>query len=224
MISKKKALEMIDVIDGMFPDAECELVHNNAFELTIAVLLSAQCTDNTVNKVTKTLFQKYHTPEDYLAVSLEALQNDIRSIGLYRNKAKNIQKLCRSLIDQYDGEIPEDHAKLVGLAGVGQKTANVVMSVAFGEPALAVDTHVERVSKRLGICRWKDSVTEVERKLTSIIPKSRWTKSHHQLIFFGRYHCLAKKPKCDVCPLFADCREGQKRHRAAMRLEGAINE
>lgn len=192
MISKKKALEMIDVIDQMFPDAQCELVHENPFELTIAVLLSAQCTDNTVNRVTKDLFQKYHTPEDYLAVDLEELQQDIRSIGLYRNKAKNIQKLSQSLLDQYDGIVPHTHEQLEGLAGVGRKTANVVMSVAFGEPALAVDTHVERVSKRLGICRWKDSVAEVERRLTSIIPRERWTKSHHQLIFFGRYHCLAK--------------------------------
>ncbi|EGQ3725450.1 endonuclease III [Staphylococcus pseudintermedius] len=217
MISKKKALEMIDVIDQMFPDAQCELVHENPFELTIAVLLSAQCTDNTVNRVTKDLFQKYHTPEDYLAADLEELQQDIRSIGLYRNKAKNIQKLSQSLLDQYDGIVPHTHEQLEGLAGVGRKTANVVMSVAFGEPALAVDTHVERVSKRLGICRWKDSVAEVERRLTSIIPRERWTKSHHQLIFFGRYHCLAKKPKCGVCPLFEDCREGQKRYRASLK-------
>ncbi|AKS67114.1 endonuclease III [Staphylococcus schleiferi] len=220
MISKKKALEMIDVIDQMFPNAECELVHDNPFELTIAVLLSAQCTDNTVNKVTHSLFQKYHTPEDYLAVDLEELQQDIRSIGLYRNKAKNIQKLSQSLLDQFNGEVPHTHAELESLAGVGRKTANVVMSVAFGEPALAVDTHVERVSKRLGICRWKDNVTEVERRLTSIIPKERWTKSHHQLIFFGRYHCLAKKPKCGVCPLFDDCREGQKRYRASLKAAG----
>ncbi|WP_281200606.1 endonuclease III [Staphylococcus schleiferi] len=220
MISKKKALEMIDVIDQMFPNAECELVHDNPFELTIAVLLSAQCTDNTVNKVTHSLFQKYHTPEDYLAVDLEELQQDIRSIGLYRNKAKNIQKLSRSLLDQFDGEVPHTLAELESLAGVGHKTANVVMSVAFGEPALAVDTHVERVSKRLGICRWKDNVTEVERRLTSIIPKERWTKSHHQLIFFGRYHCLAKKPKCGVCPLFDDCREGQKRYCASLKAAG----
>ncbi|ARJ51866.1 endonuclease III [Staphylococcus lutrae] len=223
MISKKKALEMIDVIDQMFPDAECELVHKNPFELTIAVLLSAQCTDNTVNRVTKDLFQKYHTPEDYLAVDLEELQQDIRSIGLYRNKAKNIQKLSQSLLDQFNGTVPQTHAELESLAGVGRKTANVVMSVAFGEPALAVDTHVERVSKRLGICRWKDNVTEVERRLTSIIPKSRWTKSHHQLIFFGRYHCLAKKPKCGECPLFEDCREGQKRFRASTKKTEALS-
>lgn len=214
MISKKKALEMIDVIAEMFPDAECELKHDNAFELTIAVLLSAQCTDNLVNKVTRTLFQKYKTPQDYLNVDIEELQNDIRSIGLYRNKAKNIQKLCQSLIDQFNGDIPNTHKALESLAGVGRKTANVVMSVAFDEPSLAVDTHVERVSKRLGINRWKDNVTQVEERLCSIIPREKWSKSHHQLIFFGRYHCLARKPKCDICPLLDDCREGQKRMKA----------
>ncbi|MCD8915112.1 endonuclease III [Staphylococcus sp. IVB6181] len=219
MLSKKKALAMIDVIDDMFPDAEIELKHDNAFELTIAVLLSAQCTDVLVNKVTKHLFQKYKTPQDYLDVSLEELEQDIRSIGLYRNKAKNIKKLSQSLLDKFDGQIPNNRADLESLAGVGRKTANVVLSVAFGVPALAVDTHVERVSKRLGICRWKDSVKEVEERLCSVIPKDRWNKSHHQLIFFGRYHCLARAPKCDVCPLFDDCREGQKRYREKLRKE-----
>ncbi|MBU6948074.1 endonuclease III [Staphylococcus haemolyticus] len=217
MISKKKALEMIDVIADMFPNTECELKHDNAFELTIAVLLSAQCTDNLVNKVTRTLFQKYKTPQDYLNVDIEELQNDIRSIGLYRNKAKNIQKLCQSLLEQFNGQIPSTHKELESLAGVGRKTANVVMSVAFDEPSLAVDTHVERVSKRLGINRWKDNVTQVEDRLCSIIPKERWSRSHHQLIFFGRYHCLARKPKCDICPLLDDCREGQKRMKAQLK-------
>lgn len=219
MISKKRALAMIDIIANMFPDAECELKHNNAFELTIAVLLSAQCTDNLVNRVTQSLFKKYKTPEDYLGVSDEELQNDIRSIGLYRNKAKNIKKLCRSLIDQFDGQIPQTHQELESLAGVGRKTANVVMSGAFGEPSLAVDTHVERVSKRLGINRWKDNVRQVEDRLCAIIPRERWTKSHHQLIFFGRYHCLAKKPKCEMCPLLEDCREGQKRYKTSLKEE-----
>ncbi|MBE7335001.1 endonuclease III [Staphylococcus haemolyticus] len=217
MISKKKALEMIDVIADMFPNAECELKHDNAFELTIAVLLSAQCTDNLVNKVTRTLFQKYKTPQDYLNVDIEELQNDIRSIGLYRNKAKNIQKLCQSLLEQFNGQIPSTHKELESLAGVGRKTANVVMSVAFDEPSLAVDTHVERVSKRLGINRWKDNVTQVEDRLCSIIPKERWSRSHHQLIFFGRYHCLARKPKCEICPLLDDCREGQKRMKGQLK-------
>ena len=176
-----------------------------------------KCTDNLVNKVTATLFTKYKTPEDYLAVPLEELEQDIRSIGLYRNKAKNIKKLCTSLLEKFNGQIPQTHAELESLAGVGRKTANVVMSVAFGEPALAVDTHVERVSKRLGINRWKDNVRQVEDRLCSIIPRDRWNKSHHQLIFFGRYHCIARKPKCDICPLFDDCREGQKRYKLKLK-------
>lgn len=214
MISKKKTLEMINVIDEMFPDAECELVHENPFELTIAVLLSAQCTDNMVNRVTRDLFKKYKTPEDYLAVPLEELQDDIRSIGLYRNKAKNIQSLCRDLIDKYDGEVPGNYDDLVSLAGVGRKTANVVLSVAFDVPRIAVDTHVERVAKRLGIARYKDSVLEVEKTLMRKIPSELWSKTHHQLIFFGRYHCTARAPKCETCPLLADCREGKKRMKA----------
>lgn len=217
MVSNKKALQMIDVISEMFPDAECELKHDNPFQLTIAVLLSAQTTDNSVNKVTAKLFQKYHTAEDFLQVPQEELENDIRTIGLYRNKAKNIQKLCRSLLDKFNGEIPRTHKELESLAGVGRKTANVVMSVAFDEPSLAVDTHVERVSKRLGICRWKDNVRQVEEKLCKVVPRECWNRTHHQLIFFGRYHCLARAPKCDVCPLFDDCREGQKRYKAKLR-------
>lgn len=205
---------MLSVIDEMFPDAECELTHENPFELTIAVLMSAQCTDNMVNRVTKNLFQKYKTPQDYLDVSLEELQDDIRSIGLYRNKAKNIQSLCRDLIDKYNGEIPGNYDDLVSLAGVGRKTANVVLSVAFDVPRIAVDTHVERVAKRLGIARYKDSVLEVERTLMRKIPDSIWSKTHHQLIFFGRYHCLARSPKCADCPLLQDCREGKKRMKA----------
>src|SRR5699024_7206755 len=177
------------------------------------VLLSAQCTDTLVNKVTAELFKKYKDPEDYLAVSLEELQQDIRSIGLYRNKAKNIRKLCQMLIDDYAGEVPRTHEELMKLAGVGRKTANVVASVAFDEPAIAVDTHVERVAKRLAIARWKDSVSEVEQALMRKIPKEEWSETHHRMIFFGRYHCRSKNPNCPECPLLDLCREGQKRKR-----------
>ncbi|GEK34121.1 endonuclease III [Kurthia sibirica] len=211
MLTIKQWLACLDEMDRMYPDAHCELVHDNAFELTIATLLSAQCTDVLVNKVTKNLFQKYKTPEDYLAVSLEELQQDIRSIGLYRGKANNIQKLCQRLIDVYNGEIPADREELITLAGVGRKTANVVLSVAFGVPAMAVDTHVERVTKRLGLCRWKDNVMQVEETIMKKTPVERWSKAHHQLIFFGRYFCKAQKPNCDSCPLLGTCREGQKR-------------
>ncbi|WP_089738275.1 endonuclease III [Gracilibacillus ureilyticus] len=216
MLTKTQIRHVLDTIGEMFPDAECELNHRNAFDLLIAVVLSAQCTDALVNKVTKDLFQKYHTPEDYLDVSLEELQQDIKSIGLYRNKSKNIQKLCRTLIEEHNGEVPESKAELEKLAGVGRKTANVVASVAFNEPAIAVDTHVERVSKRLGICRWKDSVLEVEKTLMKKIPIEEWSDTHHRLIFFGRYHCKAKSPQCDVCPLLDICREGKKRMKHSM--------
>ncbi|BDH61422.1 endonuclease III [Lysinibacillus sp. PLM2] len=211
MLTKKQWEHCLDEMDRMFPDAHCELVHDNPFELTIATLLSAQCTDALVNKVTKNLFQKYKTPEDYLAVSLEELQQDIRSIGLYRNKAKNIQLLCEKLINEFDGQIPQTREELVTLPGVGRKTANVVLSVAFNIPALAVDTHVERVSKRLGLCRLKDTVLEVEETIMKKTPKEKWSKTHHQLIFFGRYHCKAQNPQCSTCPLLDECREGQKR-------------
>lgn len=195
----------------MFPEAHCELNHSNPFELVIAVALSAQCTDALVNKVTKNLFQKYKTPQDYLKVSIEELQEDIRSIGLYRNKAKNIQKLCRLLLDEYEGVVPRDRDELTKLPGVGRKTANVVVSVAYGVPAIAVDTHVERVSKRLGFCRWKDSVLEVEKTLMKKVPMDEWSITHHRMIFFGRYHCKAQNPQCEICPLLELCREGKKR-------------
>ncbi|WP_093210398.1 endonuclease III [Sediminibacillus albus] len=214
MLNKKQVRYCLDAMEEMFPEAECELVHDNPFELVIAVVLSAQCTDALVNKVTKDLFKKYKTPEDYLAVSLEELQQDIRSIGLYRNKAKNIRKLCQMLIEEYGGEVPSTQEELVKLAGVGRKTANVVASVAFNEPAIAVDTHVERVSKRLAICRWKDSVLEVEKTLMQKVPKEEWSQTHHRMIFFGRYHCKAKNPNCSECKLLDICREGQKRMKA----------
>lgn len=206
-----KVRRVLDTIADMFPDARCELNHSNPFELTIAVLLSAQCTDETVNKVTESLFRKYRRPEDYLAVPLEELEQDIRRIGLFRNKAKNIQALCALLLEKHNGEVPQSHDQLVELPGVGRKTANVVVSNAFGVPAIAVDTHVERVSKRLGLAMANDSVLEVEKKLMKKVPKDEWTQTHHRLIFFGRYHCKAQNPKCETCPLIDLCREGKQR-------------
>lgn len=211
MLNKEQIRFCLDTMGEMFPEAHCELNHSNPFELVVAVALSAQCTDVLVNKVTKTLFEKYKTPEDYLKVSLEELQNDIRSIGLFRNKAKNIQKLSQLLLDEYNGEVPMDRDELTKLPGVGRKTANVVVSVAFGIPAIAVDTHVERVSKRLAICRWKDSVLEVEKTLMKKVPRDEWSVTHHRMIFFGRYHCKAQNPQCPSCPLLDVCREGKKR-------------
>ncbi|MFD1360533.1 endonuclease III [Lentibacillus salinarum] len=219
MLNKSQVKHCLDVMKEMYPEAQCELNHDNPFELVIAVLLSAQCTDNLVNKVTTSLFEKYKAPEDYLAVPLEELQRDIQSIGLYRNKAKNIRKLCQMLIDDYDGEVPRSKSELMKLAGVGRKTANVVASVAFKEPAIAVDTHVERVAKRLAICRWKDSVLEVEQTLMKKVPKDEWADTHHRMIFFGRYHCKARNPQCPECPLLELCREGQKRMKKRETME-----
>ena len=196
---------MVDVMLGMYPDADCELVHSNEFELTIAVLLSAQTTDRGVNKVTPNLFKKYRTPADYLTVPLLELENDLRAIGLYKTKSKNIRKLCELLISDYNGKIPGNYDDLIRLPGVGRKTANVVLSVWFGVPRIAVDTHVERISKRLKFARQKDSVLEVENRLMYLLPEDKWSHAHHAMIFFGRYHCIAKRPKCGVCPLYEMC-------------------
>lgn len=211
MLNQSQIKFVLTTLEDMFPEADCELNHSNPFELLVAVVLSAQCTDALVNKVTPGLFAKYKSPEDYVHVPLEELEQDIRSIGLYRNKSKNIRKLSQMLIDEYDGEVPSSKVELEKLAGVGRKTANVVSAVAFNEPAIAVDTHVERVSKRLGICRWKDSVLEVEKTLMRKIPEEKWSETHHRMIFFGRYHCKAQNPQCEICPLLDLCREGQKR-------------
>ena len=209
----KQVRYILDTIAAMFPNAHCELHHSNPFELTIAVLLSAQCTDETVNKVTKDLFLKYKTPHDYLTVSLDELEQDIKRIGLFRNKARHIMGLCRILVEEYDGELPTTHEELVKLPGVGRKTANVVVSNAFGVPAIAVDTHVERVSKRLGLASNEDSVLKVEQKLMKLVPREEWTDTHHRLIHFGRYHCKAMNPQCEICPLVDKCREGKHRIR-----------
>lgn len=222
MNAKEKMRHILDIIADMFPDAHCELRHDNPFELTIAVLLSAQCTDETVNKVTATLFQKYKTPEDYLSVPLEELEGDIRRIGLFRSKASNIQKLSRMLIDKYEGEVPASHEGLTELPGVGRKTANVVMSNAFGVPAIAVDTHVDRVSKRLGIAKSDDSVLAVEQKLMKLVPIDEWTITHHRLIFFGRYHCKAQNPQCPLCPLLERCKEGKARMKPAIKAKNRM--
>jgi endonuclease-3 len=164
-----------------------------------------------VNKVTADLFRKYRKPEDYITVTLEMLEQDIRRIGLFRNKAKHIRELCTMIIEKHEGQIPETHEELVMLPGVGRKTANVVISNAYGTPAIAVDTHVQRVSKRLGIAAWNDTVLDIEKKLMNKIPRENWTMTHHRLIFLGRYHCKAQNPKCESCPLLVHCREGKKR-------------
>ena len=210
MLSKTKTIEAVQTMGDLFPDAHCELNHRNAFELLIATILSAQATDVGVNKVTPKLFERFPTPAHLAAASEEAVIECIQSLGLYRSKAKNIRLCAQQLLERFNGEVPHTREELVSLAGVGRKTANVVMSVAFNIPAFAVDTHVERISKRLQICRQKDTVLEVEETLCRKIPKELWSRAHHWMIFFGRYHCVARKPKCHECPLLEMCAFGKR--------------
>lgn len=214
---KEKVDRILSVIDTMYPHAECELVHNNHLELLIAVVLSAQTTDNSVNKLTKSLFNKYKTIEDYANAPIEQLQDDIRSIGLYRNKAKAIKGLTTKILNEYDGIVPNTRKELESLPGVGRKTANVVLSVAFKEANFAVDTHVERIAKRLGFAKKDDSVLTVEKKLMKAIPKDRWIKSHHQFIFYGRYFCKAVNPSCNICELYDICKEPIRKKRRELK-------
>ena len=210
MLSKTKTIEVVQTMGDLFPDAHCELNHRNAFELLIATILSAQATDVGVNKVTPRLFERFPTPAHLAEASEESVIECIQSLGLYRSKAKNIRLCAQQLLERFNGEVPRTREELVSLAGVGRKTANVVMSVAFNIPAFAVDTHVERISKRLQICRQKDTVLEVEETLCRKIPKELWSRAHHWMIFFGRYHCIARKPKCHECPLLEMCAFGQR--------------
>ncbi len=206
----KKEEHILEVLELMFPDAHVELNHQNNFELLIAVVLSAQTTDVGVNKITPTLFQKYPSPYEMMNADIKDIEDKIKTIGLYRNKAKNIILLSKQLVEKHDGIVPGEREALELLPGVGRKTANVVLSNAFGIPALAVDTHVARVSIRLGLANKEDSVFEIEKKLMKKLPREKWQKAHHQFIFFGRYHCLAKNPKCNNCPLFDICKYENK--------------
>lgn len=199
MLSKKQTLQIIEAMGNLFPYATCELIHNNAFELLIAVMLSAQTTDVSVNKITPSLFKKYPTPEAFVAAPVEDIMEQLKTIGLYRNKAKFIKGCCQMLLSEFGGQVPRSRKELESLPGVGRKTANVVLSVAFNEPAIAVDTHVERVTKRLGICPPNATVREVEEILMEQLPKEIWGIAHHRLIFFGRYQCTARNHDHDVC-------------------------
>ena len=208
---KTKQDRILNTFDEMFPDARCVLNHSNNLELLVAVMLSAQTTDESVNKLTSHLFQKYKTVDDYANASLPELESDLHSIGLYRNKAKNIKAMAVALQARFNGVVPASHDALISLPGVGRKTANVVMAEGFGYPAIAVDTHVERISKRLGFAKPEDTVLTVEKKLMKTIPKNRWIKTHHQMIFFGRYHCKAMSPHCKECLLVDICKEKNKK-------------
>lgn len=192
-------------LNKMYPDAKAELDYTNNFELLIAVVLSAQTTDIGVNRVTPELFNKFPTPELLMNANQEEVEDLIKTIGLYRSKAKNIIGLSKILVEKHNSVVPSKRSHLEALPGVGRKTANVVLSNAFGKNYIAVDTHVSRVSKRLGIALESDNVLTVEKKIESFFDKGDLHKLHHQLIFFGRYHCTARKPKCDVCELKEVC-------------------
>jgi len=196
---------IMEHLQQMFPDAVCELHHKSNFELLIAVVLSAQTTDERVNSVTPSLFERYPDAYALSKAKLEDVEQIIRPIGLYHNKAVNIIKLSTALCDFYEGQVPDNREDLEGLPGVGRKTANVILSNCFDVPAFAVDTHVSRVSKRLKIADPEDDVKTIEEKLMMYFPKERWGKLHHQFIFFGRYKCKAAKPDCTDCPLKGIC-------------------
>lgn len=209
MLSKIETKNILDLLQEMYPDAECELNYRTPFQLLIAVVLSAQTTDKKVNEVTNLLFADYPDLDHMLLLSEEDLQNRIKKIGLYRNKAKNIKNLCRMVKDQYGGEVPRTYEELIKLPGVGRKTANVIMSNAFSVPAIAVDTHVFRVSNRLGLAKAQD-VLKTEKQLMSMIPKEKWIIAHHMLIWHGRRVCVARNPKCHNCQLNFLCKYENK--------------
>lgn len=192
-------------LDQLYPKARTELNHNNALELLVATILSAQCTDKKVNQVTEKLFQKYLTPEDYLKVPAEELENDIHSTGFYHNKAKSIRGAMQVLISQFNGRVPDRMTDLLKLPGVARKTANVVLSNFFHKPeGIAVDTHMIRVSRRLGLTE-NSKPEKIERDLLALIPREKWIDFNHQLILLGRYICPARKPLCEQCPLSPVC-------------------
>ena len=199
-------------LDIMFPDPKCELNYNRDYELLIATVLSAQCTDKRVNEVTSVLFSNY----DIYGLSKaekKDIERIIRSVGTSSKKSDYIIKIAQSLVNNYNGVVPNDREYLESLPGVGRKTANVVLSNLFDVPAIAVDTHVERVSKRLKLVRKNAKVFDVEKKLMKIIPKELWSNTHHQMVLFGRYICKAKKPECDKCLFFEDCSSKDKKIR-----------
>ena len=208
-MNKKTAKEIVNKLSEIFTDKPA-LNFTTPFELLIAVILSAQCTDERVNKITAELFKEYNTPEKMVTLSQPQLEKYIFSCGLYNSKAKNILKTCRELIEKYNGQVPSDLKSLRSLAGVGRKTANVVYSVAFKGNAIAVDTHVFRVSNRIGLAN-ANNVLNTEKALMKILDENDWSRAHHFLIYLGRSYCKAKNPDCINCPIQNECAKKIKR-------------
>ncbi|MGT2771386.1 endonuclease III [Streptococcus marimammalium] len=205
-IGKERLKKVLAIIGDLFPNAHGELTYNTPFQLLVAVILSAQTTDKAVNKVTPKLWQRYPQIEDLASAEVSEVENDIKHIGLYKTKAKNIIKTAQLILEKFDGQLPKTHKELESLPGVGRKTANVTLAEIYKIPAIAVDTHVARIAKRLNISSPTADVVEIEQDLMKKIPKKDWIVTHHRLIFFGRYHCLAKNPKCDICPVQSYCK------------------
>lgn len=197
--------QIINYLDTLFPNAECELKFDNNFQLLVAVILSAQCTDKRVNQVTEILFKKVKSPEDVVNLGIEKLKQIIFPCGFYNNKAKNIFDMSNDLITRFNKQVPSTKEELMSLKGVGQKTANVVLSIAFNGYAIAVDTHVFRVSKRLGLSS-QNNPLKVEEDLCKIFDRKLWSKLHYQMVLFGRYYCKARNPNCKDCKLKEICK------------------
>lgn len=204
MVKNEDIKKILDTLEEIYPEAECALTHKSVYQLIVAVALSAQTTDKSVNLVTPALFEKYPTPYELAEANPEEVAEYIKRIGMYKTKSKNIVGLAKSLVDNYGGEVPNNYDDLVSLPGVGRKTANVVLSVGFGQQRIAVDTHVFRVANRIGLTNEKD-VLKTELSLMERIPEERWSRTHHSLIYNGRQCCDARKPKCDDCPIEEYC-------------------
>ena len=202
---KQRTKIILEELKRLYPDAKCELNHETPFQLLVATILSAQTTDKKVNEVTESLFRDYPDVDAFLTLSINELEARIKQIGLYRSKAKNILIMCNQLKTKFNGEVPKTMDEITSLAGAGRKTANVVLSNAFGVPSIAVDTHVFRVSNRLGLAD-SDNVLEVEKQLQAELPKKEWSLAHHLLIFHGRRICKARKPECEICPITKYCK------------------
>lgn len=198
---------IIDYLDEILPNPKCELEYNKDYELLIAIMLSAQTTDKRVNKVTKALFKRYPTIKDLANANISDLEQIIKELGSYKKKSVYIKEIASKLLNDGNKVVPNDREYLESLSGVGRKTTNVFLSVIYNESAIAVDTHVERVSKRLNLADKNDSVIQVEKKLMKKIPKERWSRTHNQLVLFGRYYCKARNPECSSCKLKDICKK-----------------
>jgi endonuclease-3 len=208
--SEERIQQILTALENSYPNAKCALLHNNPLELLVATILSAQCTDKRVNLVTRNLFQKYQTPEDYIRIPQEVLETDIRSTGFFRNKAKSIQGACKLILEKFGGSVPDTMEELLQLPGVARKTANVVLGVAYGKSeGIVVDTHVFRISRRLNLTS-SETPENIERDLIQIIPRNRWISFSHQTILHGRTACKARKPLCLICSLEKVCKSPDK--------------